>query len=260
MPSVRCEDCSQPRTVSWPKYESHTPIVCHPCRRIRRATQERKKRERVPKQPLKWPVVMCADGCGAGRRDNPSMLPEGQYRCHDCRRKRPPRAVCAGCSTEFLRKGANKYCADCIAEGAHSPRVWNRRVCGHCGAVFAAKFKRKHCADCMELQPWKRRPPRPKRKKPHGGHHRARARYFGVEYEYVNPRKVFERDKWRCGICGGPVDQTLKYPDPLYASLDHIVPMSCGGAHSYANTQCSHLKCNVDKGNRGGIIQQLALI
>lgn len=32
--------------------------------------------------------------------------------------------------------------------------------------------------------------------------------------------------------------------------LDHVIPMSKGGGHTYANTQCSHLKCNVDKGAR----------
>lgn len=89
--------------------------------------------------------------------------------------------------------------------------------------------------------------------------HRARARRYGVEYEFVNPRKVYDRDKWMC-FCGGHVDKTLKYPDPLSVSLDHIVPMSCGGGNTYANTQCSHLKCNVEKGNSGGIVQQLALI
>lgn len=35
-------------------------------------------------------------------------------------------------------------------------------------------------------------------------------------------------------------------------SLDHVIPMSKGGAHSYANTQLAHWLCNVTKGNRGG--------
>lgn len=45
----------------------------------------------------------------------------------------------------------------------------------------------------------------------------------------------------------------------MSASLDHVVPMSKGGGHTYANTQCSHLKCNVDKKN-GGHGEQLALV
>lgn len=70
-----------------------------------------------------------------------------------------------------------------------------------------------------------------------------RAERFGVPYEPVNRVTVFERDGWVCGICGDPVD----HDD---ASLDHVTPMSLGGAHSYANTQCSHLSCNIRKGAR----------
>lgn len=60
--------------------------------------------------------------------------------------------------------------------------------------------------------------------------------------------EVFERDNWTCGICDEPVDQDIKWPDPRSVSLDHIVPLALGGAHSRANTQCSHLTCNVRKG------------
>ena len=32
---------------------------------------------------------------------------------------------------------------------------------------------------------------------------------------------------------------------------DHIVPLSKGGKHSYLNTRLAHIKCNVQRGNRG---------
>lgn len=77
--------------------------------------------------------------------------------------------------------------------------------------------------------------------------------------EPVDRRKVFDRDNWCCGICKNKIDPRLKHPDPKSASLDHIVPISKGGQHSYVNTQATHLDCNVGKGNRGGG-EQLALI
>lgn len=77
------------------------------------------------------------------------------------------------------------------------------------------------------------------------GAFKARARRHGVPYEPINRRVVFDRDGWICGICGGPVDEAD-------ASLDHIIPMSVGGGHLYANVQCSHLRCNVRKGARHG--------
>lgn len=78
----------------------------------------------------------------------------------------------------------------------------------------------------------------------------SRARSYGVEYEPVNRLKVFARDAWRCGICGEKVNKRLKGRHPMMASLDHITPMALGGGHTYANTQCSHLICNLKKGHR----------
>lgn len=70
----------------------------------------------------------------------------------------------------------------------------------------------------------------------------------GVEAEDVDRDVVGDRDGWCCGLCGQQVDKTLPYPDPMSPSLDHVVPLSRGGAHTYANTQITHLKCNVAKG------------
>ena len=71
--------------------------------------------------------------------------------------------------------------------------------------------------------------------------------------------EIFERDRWVCGLCGKKVDNRLKYPNPLSAALDHVVPLSRGGDHSRANTQLAHFACNSVKGARGGG-EQLALM
>lgn len=77
-----------------------------------------------------------------------------------------------------------------------------------------------------------------------------RARAATSAVEVIAPGKVFERDGWACGICGGEVDKTLKHPDPMSASIDHVVALSNGGTHTWDNVQCAHLTCNVAKGNR----------
>lgn len=74
----------------------------------------------------------------------------------------------------------------------------------------------------------------------------------------VKPRKepllsfiqIAERDGWRCQICLKPVNPRRKFPDPLAGSLDHIVPVSIGGAHELANVQLSHFRCNWSKRDR----------
>jgi 5-methylcytosine-specific restriction endonuclease McrA len=80
--------------------------------------------------------------------------------------------------------------------------------------------------------------------------HRARAQYWGVLHEPITPSEVYERDGWTCGLCLLPVDKRLKHPDPMSVSLDHILPLSRGGDHLWANVQCSHLVCNLRKHNR----------
>ena len=71
-------------------------------------------------------------------------------------------------------------------------------------------------------------------------------------------RKAFERNKRRllvsetvCGICGRPVDKTLKYPDPMAPCIDHIIPIDRGGHPSdIENLQLAHWKCNRTKANK----------
>lgn len=86
-----------------------------------------------------------------------------------------------------------------------------------------------------------------------------RARLQDSEAEPVDRDVVGDRDGWKCGLCGHRVDNSLSWPHPRSASLDHIVPLSKGGAHAYINTQIAHLDCNMAKGNRGGG-EQLLLI
>jgi len=80
---------------------------------------------------------------------------------------------------------------------------------------------------------------------------RDRRHRFGCAWEPVNRMVVFERDDWRCRHCGieTPKDLmgTMRRNEP---TLDHILPMSLGGAHSYANTQLLCRRCNSVKGDR----------
>jgi hypothetical protein len=108
-----------------------------------------------------------------------------------------------------------------------------------------------NCGVCKRCQ--KRR-----KRRLYGENHRQRARHFGVRYEHVDAQRVFERDRWCCQLCGRKVNRAVKYPHPDYPSLDHVIPMSRGGDHGYANVQCAHFLCNSTKGVGGS--QQLALI
>src|SRR6476660_2116904 len=61
---------------------------------------------------------------------------------------------------------------------------------------------------------------------------------------------VNERDKGICQLCGTPVRLDVHYTHPLAPTRDHIIPLSKGGEHSYANCQLACRDCNTDKNNR----------
>ena len=79
-----------------------------------------------------------------------------------------------------------------------------------------------------------------------------RARERGVVIEQFSRKDIFERDGWRCGICGKAIRRGLKHPHPLSASLDHIIPLAVGGSHTKANVQATHLRCNIVKKAKDG--------
>jgi 5-methylcytosine-specific restriction endonuclease McrA len=72
--------------------------------------------------------------------------------------------------------------------------------------------------------------------------------------ERFKVRDIYDRDRWVCGICNGKVDKRLKYPHPMSASLDHIIPLAKGGTHTRDNVQLAHLVCN-SKAGAGGVKQ-----
>lgn len=75
-----------------------------------------------------------------------------------------------------------------------------------------------------------------------------RMRKRGVQYEIVDPFKVFERDKWICQICGISTPIELRGSiNNAAPELDHIVALASNGSHTYANTQCACRKCNRQK-------------
>lgn len=67
-----------------------------------------------------------------------------------------------------------------------------------------------------------------------------RARAFGVVTEYVIPLAVFEMQDGVCGICRNDLD-------PATYHIDHIEPLSQGGANTYLNVQAVHHECNSRK-------------
>ncbi|WP_369907867.1 HNH endonuclease [Thioclava sp. NG1] len=80
-----------------------------------------------------------------------------------------------------------------------------------------------------------------------------KARKRAVTVESVDAISVFDRDSWKCQICGVKTPKSLRGTyDDRAPELDHIHPISKGGEHSYRNTQCTCRKCNAEKSDGAG--------
>ena len=68
---------------------------------------------------------------------------------------------------------------------------------------------------------------------------------------FESARKKIFASQTVCGICGKPVDMTLKFPHPLSKTIDHKIPVSLGGHPSdISNLQLAHWCCNRKKSNK----------
>lgn len=191
----------------------------------------------IAQQELGTPRRFCSDACKArhhNRRNRRAWLPLMQ----------PTLKNCANCGSEFLARSRDRiYCYDGYcgqkAYKARKAAATGRMVtphdvtCDGCGTVFtgnhpSARWCSKQCANRY----W--------------GGVRARQRGTVSAADYTD-REVFERDGWRCHICGEQVDQDAARTHPDGATIDHIHPISRGGRDELSNVATAHWRCNLDK-------------
>lgn len=76
-------------------------------------------------------------------------------------------------------------------------------------------------------------------------------RFKGKRAEYDRNKRKILLTQTVCGICGKPVDKSLKYPHPLSATIDHIIPIDRDGHPSAMdNLQLAHFICNRYKSDK----------
>lgn len=260
-PSATCTDCGKPVYRGRGSLPNPT---CRPCRSRRNGYPQDEKAAHLARLKRRQ----------AGQKSQPSdqscagcsttltvyQVKQGQRYCsHACGNRRGnPKAQCQHCGQDFWTKRDRKsYCSDqCRLDAVTTRRhSWQGQswqwvcyltysTCQGCGIVMAGRRPKSYCSNkCRERVAYALDPDRFSRRS-----HKRRARMKKQYVDDVQPRVVFERDKWKCHICGGKTRKRPRFKrDPEMASLDHLVPLSLGGEHSYANTACSHLVCNLRK-------------
>lgn len=164
---------------------------------------------------------------------------------------------CPLCGLKFSRKETartkNPFCSPrCLHLATYQNAPAEReRECLDCGKSFVAartgSAYPRRCFSCRVARSTEMR-----RRANTSDRNDKRVRRIAYRLQRIDRLEVFRRDGWNCMICGDRIDPTLRNPDPLSASVDHVIPLSKGGTHSWANVQTAHLSCNMSKGNKSG--------
>lgn len=190
-------------------------------------------------------------------------------------------ATCGKCGSR--RSGTSGYCRSCHTDYCRLARAGalpepEPRACNNCGATYrprtmhASKFCSRICKDRRRATP----------REPKACLHCA-STFVPVKYAYAafcgracrnaahrlqtklrmrtgqttkpGPLRaqIAVRDAWACQLCKQGVDPAIPYGDPMYGTLDHVVPVSRGGTNEFANLQLAHMVCNQRKSNRAGV-------
>ena len=71
------------------------------------------------------------------------------------------------------------------------------------------------------------------------------------KWQYEKNRKRIIASGSICAICGKPIDKSLKAPNIMSPSVDHIIPVNKGGHPSDINNlQLAHWICNRMKSDK----------
>lgn len=128
------------------------------------------------------------------------------------------------------------------------PRI---ATCKGCTAPFQAKRVDSTFCTISCFWTWFRKTPKRRVDVRTTGRKREAIQRGASRAERVESAVVFERDGWRCQLCGAPTPASLRGTrSPLRPTIDHIVPLSRGGAHTYQNVQCACSRCNGQKAVR----------
>lgn len=165
---------------------------------------------------------------------------------------------CTVCDELFIsRSPLAGYCSNECRMVKHLKRIrakykgeWQEPEpfeCKECGKMVEPEFRDLRRGYCSELCM--------KRNLSRNSYHRRRSRKVNGFVKSVSKLYICRRDKWRCHICGKKVNDKLKNPHLMSATLDHIVPLAIGGTHEPKNVKLAHMICNSMKGigsSRGG--------
>jgi hypothetical protein len=161
-----------------------------------------------------------------------------------------PSQTCAYCGTEYIPKRTevtrtNTHCSRACKDRARKDRLIAEReaakavrLCVWCHAKIPQRMRvdARFCsAQCNSA-----------------AHQLTRRSYRRTgetreETDLVLRTTLAERDGLVCYLCDIVLSLATRHPDPLFASVDHVVPVAKAGTNDLPNLRLAHLICNLRK-------------
>ena len=175
--------------------------------------------------------------------------------------KSEPIKKCKNCGNVLpVERNRNMvYCsAQCRIEHNYIQKRVNKnrekiKICTVCGKTFKYHANEKVCSEQCKKER-KKLYKRELRKK-YGRNDRHYKRFKNTKRDWtITLKKLYEKDNGVCYICGEKCDfEDFKNVDgtvicgDMYPSIDHVIPASKGGTHTWDNVRLAHRKCNYVK-------------
>jgi hypothetical protein len=165
--------------------------------------------------------------------------------------------ACRHCGQE-LSGNSTVLCSPACRDADKRVRhLWPARpafVCRECGSTHQPRQgerSRTYCSDACCASWMKKTPAYRDQRSRHAHQRRVRLANGAPGRERVYRMRIFERDGWRCQLCHRLVRRDVLPTHGMAPTLDHILPVSAGGAHEALNVQTAHFICNARRRDVG---------
>lgn len=159
---------------------------------------------------------------------------------------------CIYCSKVFETGRANqKFCnKDCsyqyrlkqLHEQRKDEATHYSKRCKECGKHFTCtRSKAKYCSSACNIRCGNRQKETTRRKRI--------MKNGKVDWD-ISIERLLKRDGHVCYLCGEQVITNIDTNDDYYPSIEHIIPVSKGGTHTWGNVKLAHRYCNTIKGDK----------
>jgi len=206
-----------------------------------------------------WSKPKFCEECRSAKRLERQRLSEEAGERRRLEKEALPRPLCKLCLSIIpvpKRSYCSKKCQRIMENHYrhHGPDLWRvLPLCQRCGLVKGINHKPGYCRQCSVIAKKEA-----KLRQRMNGNDPNRTEFYRSG-DKITRQGVLDRTGYRCHLCKKRVRLNGNPNHPLYFQVDHIIPRSKGGTHTWNNVATCCRSCNGNKGNKA-VGDQLRLL